>query len=35
MVLDYDYFETVSQNLALNDLLELRSLAPRQRRSKR
>src|ERR1700681_355595 len=35
MVLDHDYIEAVSQNLALNDLLELRSLAPRQRWSQR
>jgi hypothetical protein len=35
MVLDDDYLESIRENLALNDLLEFRSLAPRLHRSKR
>jgi hypothetical protein len=35
MVLNYDNLEAISENLALNDLLELRSLAPRLHRNKR
>ena len=35
MVLDDDHFETVCQNLALNDFLQLGALAPRVHWSER